>query len=428
MWLPYLKRTGRRFVDRRPQPACRRERSVDLTDVPVIEARGIADLDALVGPSLRAAFYVNASSGNGAFVGYQHLTHVYLGHGDSDKPPSYNPTHAMYDQIFAAGPAADPALRRPRGAASPGEVPRSSVDRRSRACSRRTRPVAEVEPAVLYAPDLAGPRRRDDALLAAARASGSSARCCDRGVTVIFRPHPFSYDFAEDVATIGRIHACWTPTTRRTGRPHRWGAAAEPELGIIDCINASDAMVSDVSSVVSDYLFSGKPFAMVAVPGRRTEFVQEYPVARASYVVRGDLADLNPRLDEMLGDDPLAATSAGDPGRLSRRLPGARLRVSLRRRRPPTASSDRRHQRDRSTGGPRPRRRESRPRSGRCPPTAAPIQVAIAACRRVVGATGPSRARIGTRPARHRAGGCVALATAERRPGGARARHRRWSV
>src|SRR3712207_8831453 len=49
------------------------------------------DLDRYVVPSLRAALYVNASSANGALVRFQHLTHVYIGHGDSDKPPSYNP-------------------------------------------------------------------------------------------------------------------------------------------------------------------------------------------------------------------------------------------------------------------------------------------------------------------------------------------------
>ena len=105
MWLPYLERSGLRFliVARNAVPA---KALAELSTVPVVEARGIADLDALVVPSLRAAFYVNASSGNGALVRFQHLTHIYLGHGDSDKPPSYNPTHAMYDQIFAAGPAA----------------------------------------------------------------------------------------------------------------------------------------------------------------------------------------------------------------------------------------------------------------------------------------------------------------------------------
>ena len=86
-------------------------------------------------PSLRAAFYVNASSGNGALVRFQHLTHVYLGHGDSDKPPSYNPTHAMYDQIFAAGPAATR-----RYAAHGVTIPAGEVPHRRPAAGRGCRP------------------------------------------------------------------------------------------------------------------------------------------------------------------------------------------------------------------------------------------------------------------------------------------------
>ena len=97
---------------------------------------------------------------------------------------------------------------------------------------------------------------------------------------------------------------------RKTGRPHLWGAAAEKDRSILDCINDSDAMVSDVSSVVSDYLFSGKPFTMIAVPAEPEAFVVEYPVARASYVVRADLADLDAQLEKMLGEDPLAAQRA----------------------------------------------------------------------------------------------------------------------
>src|SRR5690606_37232845 len=105
MWLPYLERAGVPFliVTRDELPA---RALAERTDVPIVTRRTISGLDDVIAPSLRAAFYVNASSGNGAFIRYGHLTHVYLGHGDSDKPPSYNPTHAMYDQIFAAGPAA----------------------------------------------------------------------------------------------------------------------------------------------------------------------------------------------------------------------------------------------------------------------------------------------------------------------------------
>ena len=114
------------------------------------------------------------------------------------------------------------------------------------------------------------------------------------GRTVIFRPHPFSYDFDDD-ASDDRPDSRHAGGRRPPDRPaHLWGPPRRPSSGILDCINASDAMVSDVSSVVSDYLFSGKPFAMIAVPAEPDAFVAEFPVARASYVVRGDLADLEP--------------------------------------------------------------------------------------------------------------------------------------
>jgi CDP-glycerol glycerophosphotransferase (TagB/SpsB family) len=308
MWLPYLQRAGLRFiiVARNAIPAAA---LAELTDVPVVEARGIADVDALVVPSLKAAFYVNASSGNGALVRFQHLTHIYLGHGDSDKPPSYNPTHAMYDQIFAAGPA---ATRRyaAHGVRIPPEkftiVGRPQVENVKQSTTR----ITDVpEPTVLYAPTWRG-HVEETMLYSLPAGERIVSALLARGATVIFRPHPFSYDFPEDAAAIVRIQSLLEADRRKTGRAHLWGAAAEKDRSILDCINDSDAMVSDVSSVVSDYLFSGKPFAMIAVPAEPAAFVVEYPVARASYVVRADLADLETQLEKMLGADPMAAQRA----------------------------------------------------------------------------------------------------------------------
>ncbi|MCW2810732.1 MAG: hypothetical protein JWP61_1190, partial [Friedmanniella sp.] len=303
MWLPYLQRAGLRFlvVVRNHAPA---SALAALTDVPVVEARGTADLDALVVPSLKAAFYVNASSGNGVFVRFQHLRHVYLGHGDSDKPPSYNPTHAMYDEIFAAGPA---ATRRyaAHGVQIPADKFRVVGRPQVEVVEPATGPIAAVaDPTVLYAPTWRG-HVEETMLYSLPRGVEIVRSLLDRGTTVIFRPHPFSYDFPEDAEVIADIHRLLAADAARTSRPHLWGPAAETERGILDCINASDAMVSDVSSVVSDYLFSGKPFAMIAVPAEPEVFAQEFPVSRASYIVRGDLADLETQLDAMLGPDPL---------------------------------------------------------------------------------------------------------------------------
>jgi len=303
MWLPYLRRTGRRTIVITRSSATARALAA-LVDVPVVEARGPEDLDVLVVPSLKAAFYPNASSGNGLFVRYQQLTHVFLGHGDSDKPTSYNPTHAMYDQIFCAGPA---AVRRyaEHGLTIPDEkfvvVGRPQVETIEVAEQRQ----ADRSPVVLYAPTWRG-HVEETSLSSLPVGEGVVRGLLAAGTTVVFRPHPFSHGFPEDEALVKRIQRLLAEDRDRSGRGHLWGAAAETERGVVDCFNLSDALVSDVSSVVSDYLFSAKPYAMVAVPTEPEAFGATYPVARASYVIPADLTGLGPLLTEMLGDDPLA--------------------------------------------------------------------------------------------------------------------------
>jgi CDP-glycerol glycerophosphotransferase (TagB/SpsB family) len=299
MWLPYLERTGRRFVIvARTNVAARA--IIAGTSAPVITRRSLNDLDRLIVPSLRAVFYVNASSGNGAMVRYQQLTHVYLGHGDSDKPPSYNPTHAMYDKVFCAGPAAID-----RYGAHGVDIPRSKFEIVGRPQVEAVRPASGSGPisTVLYAPTWRG-HVAETLLYSLPQGEQIVRSLLARGLTVIFRPHPFSHDFPEDAAIVRRIDGLLAADAAASGRAHLFGAAAETERSIVECINTSDMMISDVSSVVSDYLFSGKPFALVAVPAPPEQFVQEFPVAAGSYVVDAQLANLGDVLDLMMGTDP----------------------------------------------------------------------------------------------------------------------------
>ena len=305
MWLPYLRRTGKRFiiVTRSLVPS---EALAEMIDAPVVMRRRVADLDDVVVPSVNAVFYVNASSGNGAMVRYSELTHVYLGHGDSDKPPSYNPTHAMYDKIFAAGEAATRRYAAHGVSIAPEKFKVVGRPQLEDIQPARTKPV-EAPPTVLYAPTWRG--HVEETFFHSLPVGEKIVRSLlDRGATVIFRPHPFSYDFPEDAALIHNIQEMLREDAVRSGRTHLWGPEAESVRGIIECMNASDAMVSDVSSVVSDYLYSGKPFAMVSVNDTDAEFMELYPVARASYVLARDAVNLNEVLDAMLGADPLAGT------------------------------------------------------------------------------------------------------------------------
>lgn len=328
MWLPYLRRTGRRFI-----VVARSRAAVDglvpIVPEPVVLRHSAAALETVITPSLGAVFYVNASSGNNQMVRHHRLTHVYLGHGDSDKPPSYNPTHRMYDEVFAAGPAAieryaahgvrvDPSrfvvVGRPQVedvvvVGTPGEPGAQDAVAASSSAAGGSAELAtprDGTATVLYAPTWRG-HVADTALSSLPAGERIVAALVARGVRVIFRPHPFSYEFDEDAATIGRIHALLEADAAATGRPHVWGAPAERERSILECINESDAMVSDVSSVVSDYLYSRKPFAMVAVPAPVERFRVEYPIARAAYVLDGDLANLDDVLDGLLEHDTMVA-------------------------------------------------------------------------------------------------------------------------
>ena len=85
-----------------------------------------------------------------------------------------------------------------------------------------------------------------------------------------------------------------------------WGEQAERGWDVADCLNAADGLVTDVSSVASDNLASGKPFAMVAVRATGEKFLTEFPMARVAYVIEKDLSTLDAALDRLLGDDPLA--------------------------------------------------------------------------------------------------------------------------
>lgn len=112
------------------------------------------------------------------------------------------------------------------------------------------------------------------------------AEALRRKVRVIFRAHPFNYRYADAREMINAIGALLDEDRAASGRQHLWGPAAEQEMSIEDYFNASDAMVSDVSAVVSDYLQADKPFSIVSVGRTAEQLAVEVPAARAAYVLR----------------------------------------------------------------------------------------------------------------------------------------------
>nr|WP_230416425.1 CDP-glycerol glycerophosphotransferase family protein [Micromonospora tarapacensis] len=309
MWLPYLERLGRKFFVLVRSEANFSEVTA-LSKAPVVLRSRLEDLDDVVTPSMRVAFYVNTATRNNHLIRYTNLTHIQLNHGDSDKVPSHNPVFRMYDKNFVAGQAAIDRFAA-NGVRMPAEmftvVGRPQVENVAVAA----KPISSIaSPRVLYAPTWAG-FYADSNYSSLPVGYDIIKALVARGCSIVFRPHPYSRRSPSLNRECERIQALLAEDRRANGRPHVFGNQAEAKMSVVDCFNASDVLVSDVSSVVADYLYSEKPFAMVAVSTPAVTFTDEFPLARASYVIDahgGRVQGLDTALDDLLGSDPLATS------------------------------------------------------------------------------------------------------------------------
>lgn len=304
-WLPFLEQLGMPFAVLARDPRML-ARAAALTDRPLIACQRLGGMDDVMVSSVRALFYVNTDALCVDGVRYLDRTHVHLNHGDSDKPSSYHPMIAMFDQIFVAGQAGIDRFGR-HGVLVPEEkfrcVGRPQV---ADVLDKNTTPCADRR-TVLYAPTWRG-GVRDMNFSSLVYGEAIVGALLEQGVRVIFRPHPLSFKEQRSSAMVGRIDALLS-SAATVDIPHLTSDRTVHET-ISDSFNISDALVTDVSSVASDYLHSGKPMAVADLGGTdegQSADPDAYPMLRAAYVV--DLSgDIAAGLHTMLSEDPLAET------------------------------------------------------------------------------------------------------------------------
>jgi hypothetical protein len=304
MWLPYLERIGRPFfvLLREPEDL---EAVAAATRAPVVVCPNLRAVDEAVVPSLRVAFYVNHGFKNTHCIRFAQLTHVQIHHGDSDKAASASPVTGIFDKIFVAGPAAID-----RYARNGVDIPRDKFEVVGRpqveSIAAARGPIGDLaDKVVLYAPTWTG-HANEENYCSLPVGEAIVRALLARGATVLLRAHPYTPHNPESARQLARVEAVLAADRAATGRRHLWGAETTRNRTLVECFDRSDALVSDVSSVVSDYLFSGKPFAVADMVGAGDHFATRLPLAAAGYVIPRDLSGLDGALDHLLGDDPLA--------------------------------------------------------------------------------------------------------------------------
>lgn len=299
-WLPQiLAITSRVIVVVRDPEAAKHLAGAIPSEVPIICCRENRDLDNVMQSSVRAVFYVNSVTSNANLVSYRQVKHVYLGHGDSDKEISAHPVHRMYDAIFVAGQAAIDRYAAENINLDPSQahiIGRPQLERITVSGSTR-------EPqTLLYAPTWSG-YNQATSLSSLDLAVPFITDLLARGITVLFRPHPFSRFSARDrknTAVIDKL-------LENEGSPHLVSDVTR-KMDLLELFNESDALVTDVSSVLVDYLASRKPAAVLlpsswnSPDGYETDVEAKFPSVKHAY--RPTSPDSEP-WRQFLGPDPM---------------------------------------------------------------------------------------------------------------------------
>lgn len=247
VWQAYLKASRHRLAVLCDVARGRRQDALNLGAVPLYEGEAGFSVKTLLplAPALGALLYpVNTLENVTSMRRFPSLMHVHVGHGDSDKHTSATRANMSYDFIMLANQHAMDRYRRAgveiepaRFLAVGGTVVPGVVPRTARA------PLANV----LYAPTFEGNVRSGnfssvvrarDALLAFAAAAPERLHC---------QLHP----------ALGRRDPAYAETSRALAE--RQGT---PPMLKDEAFNWSDLIVCDISGVLSEYLFTGKPIVL----------------------------------------------------------------------------------------------------------------------------------------------------------------------
>lgn len=344
MWLKPLADLGR------PTLVLLRERdllsALAPTNLPVVCMPDAVTVMNAKLTTVRVAFYAAHTGKNIHFLREPGPSHVFIGHGDSDKVSSINPFAKAYDELWVAGPAA-----RDRWADADVGVHDSSVREVGRpqlVSIESDHLTPSARRTVLYAPTWEGWTDEDfgSSITDMGPALVERILAADPPWRVIYKPHPFTglrdprakqghqkvvrllSDATATDAVIPRspelaaLHDRMAEPSVGAGEfdelEHRWSStywelpSAQGHLVVddslptlFDCFNHADVLIADVSSVISDFLASGKPYVCANPRGiDPAVFRKENPSAGAAYLLDPACDELPEILRAVRGDDP----------------------------------------------------------------------------------------------------------------------------
>lgn len=264
--------------------------NLEPTDIPVLFAGRARDVEFLTVPSVKVVLHPTTANKVFEIMRLRGLLQVFIGHGDSDKVSSYNPYSKVFDEIWVSGPAGIDrytALGEGFRTEQFVTVGRPQLAEIATVTADGSTDVTLPRPTVLYAPTWEGFLEQSNysSLASMGVAMVSAMLAMPNPPRILFKPHPSSGhrrpDMREAQEEIARLLG-------EAGSDHQVYAAGT--VSLYAAFNGADVMITDISSVLTDFLASHKPY-IVTNPRNEplADFLVAFPSSDAGSIIDTDL-------------------------------------------------------------------------------------------------------------------------------------------
>ena len=274
-WLPVLERLGLSVM------VVARQRSIfdgmQVTNIPVFYARNMAHVETVLGYGVCTVLYPANTMHNVQALRQFQLKHFFINHGESDKAVNQSKLLQAYDKLLVAGPLAHRRMVSAGLALRDNQVEYVGRPQAELLLEQRGQQLHQGKLQVLYAPTWEGfVDNVDYSSIGDLGLDLLRALAEMPNVEVVFKPHPY---------TGSRKSAKASKLAEMKSFCSANGITIEESLvSIYECMNFSDLLITDVSSVLNDYLITRKPVIMCVNQMMLALPIDElFPSARAAY-------------------------------------------------------------------------------------------------------------------------------------------------
>lgn len=270
---------------------------LNKTELPVFFMQNMRDLEFLEESGVRTILYPGNSQKSTQSLRLHRLNHFFINHGESDKVVNQSKFLMAYDKLLVAGPLAEKRLREANLPLRDGQVVhvgRPQVELLLEQKKENT----NVIKTILYAPTWEGFVEEANYTSVSDFGLTLLKELSKTGYEIYFKPHPYTgHNKNGDTKTYLDEMIKFSQKNNIV--------LVDPKETIFKYMNLCDLLITDISSVLNDFLYTQKPMILTNIRNiELEEFHLQYPSSQAAYII-DEPNSINSLLDSITKQDSL---------------------------------------------------------------------------------------------------------------------------